>query len=74
MLRPNSSSTGRGEDVSVAQRRTTSVIDTVATRDLIRRGGQTLVPVAGIATLERAASPRKGATGIDTKTASVLPG
>ena len=38
----------RGWD-SRAQRRTTSVIDTVATSDLIRRGGQTFVPVDGIA-------------------------
>jgi DMSO/TMAO reductase YedYZ molybdopterin-dependent catalytic subunit len=38
----------RGWD-SRAQRRTTSVIDTVATSDLIRRGGQTFVPVGGIA-------------------------
>jgi len=38
----------RGWD-SRAQRRTTSVIDTVATSDLTRRGGQTFVPVGGIA-------------------------
>lgn len=38
----------RGWD-SRAQRRTTSVIDTVATSDLIRRDGQTFVPVGGIA-------------------------
>jgi len=38
----------RGWD-SRAQRRTTSVIDTVATSDLIRRGGQTFVPVGGVA-------------------------
>jgi len=38
----------RGWD-SRAQRRTTSVIDTVVTSDLIRRGGQTFVPVGGIA-------------------------
>lgn len=38
----------RGWD-SRAQRRTTSVIDTVATSNLIRHGGQTFVPVGGIA-------------------------
>lgn len=38
----------RGWDAQ-AIRRTTSVIDTVATGDLQRRGGQTFVPVGGIA-------------------------
>ena len=38
----------RGWDAT-AQRRTTSVIDTVATSDVIRRGGRTFVPVGGIA-------------------------
>jgi DMSO/TMAO reductase YedYZ molybdopterin-dependent catalytic subunit len=38
----------RGWDAK-AQRRTTSVIDTVATGALITRGGQTFVPVGGIA-------------------------
>jgi DMSO/TMAO reductase YedYZ molybdopterin-dependent catalytic subunit len=38
----------RGWD-SRAQRRTTSVIDTVATGDLVKRGGRTFVPVGGIA-------------------------
>ena len=38
----------RGWDAT-ARRRTTSVIDTVATSDLIHRAGQTYVPVGGIA-------------------------
>ena len=38
----------RGWDAT-ARRRTTSVIDTVATSDLIHRGGRTYVPVGGIA-------------------------
>jgi DMSO/TMAO reductase YedYZ molybdopterin-dependent catalytic subunit len=38
----------RGWDAR-AVRRTTSVIDTVATRDLVTRGGRTYVPVGGIA-------------------------
>ena len=38
----------RGWD-SRAQRRTTSVIDTVATGDVLRRGGKMFVPVGGIA-------------------------
>ena len=38
----------RGWDAT-AQRRTTSVIDTVATSDVIRRGGRVFVPVGGIA-------------------------
>ncbi len=34
---------------ATAERRTTSVIDVVATGDLVRRGGRTFVPVGGIA-------------------------